>query len=273
MSFLNVYNAVYNAVRVNTTLTAYVSSSQFLRGFREPMPQQTHTVVFEPGNEDEEHDKQSYGKMKEVTWNIDVYARCIFFKGVEYTIIGDSDNSIKGLLEFTEDLKVALRADMTYGYNRYGSSVSAANSGTSFALLSTAKTLTVTIDGKTPTGYTAVNCGSSTLEGSVIAANIQTSLRALGLHKDDGYYDATCTFSSSTKKFTISSMRYGPKSSVVVTAGASNDCSALLGFDGPTEVVGRNILRTEFGSVSADNRAYPVRYRIIPVMIREEILT
>ena len=82
-----------------------------------------------------------------------------------------------------------------------------------------------------------------------------------------------CTFNSSTKKFTISSIRYGPKSSVVVTAGASSDCLALLGFDSPTEIVGRNINKIRFGSIRADNTAYPVRYRIIPVMIREEILT
>jgi hypothetical protein len=274
MTLLNVYNALYTQLKANTTLIDYVDDSQFLRGFKEPMPQQQYTVVLEPGEENEDHESQSTKKVKEVTHYIDIYTRVIFFRGIEYSIIGNTTDGIKGLLEFTEDVKNAIRADMKLSYNRVGSSVSSANAGTSFDLLSSAKNLTVTINEKTPSGYDAIECGSSTLTGTQIAANIQTALRALGRHDDDGFYKATCTFSDSTKKFTISSaVKYGPKSIVTVTAGASNDCSTLLGFDSPTEVVGRNITSVKFGTVRADNSAYPVRYRVIPVLIREEILT
>jgi len=237
MAFLDVYNALYTQLKSDSTLSGYVQSADFLRGFKEPIPQQQYTVIIEPGDEDEDYSKQTVADGCEAVYVIEIYARVIFFKGVEYIIIGNTSDSVKGLLEFTEDIKEAIRADKTLGYNRRGSSVSAANSGTSFALTSSARYLTVTINGRTPSGYGLIDCGSSTLDGDDVASNIQTALRALGNYSDDGYNGATCTFDSDTKKFTITSMRYGPKSSVVVTAGASNDCSALLGFDDPTEVV------------------------------------
>jgi hypothetical protein len=54
-------------------------------------------------------------------------------------------------------------------------------------------------------------------------------------------------------------------------AGASDDCSSLLGFDSPTEVAGRNIVEIEFRSSYPVNSYFPIRYRILPVVIREEI--
>ena len=47
----------------------------------------------------------------------------------------------------------------------------------------------------------------------------------------------------------------------------------LLGFDNPTEVVGRNIKDVKFGSVFAENDLHPVRYRVLPVKIIEEVDT
>lgn len=275
MSFLNVYNALYNQVKAYSTLTDYVAASQFLRGFRDPMPQQKHTVVFEPGDDSKDHQSQSSGKLKEVDYSIDVYARVILPKGIEYSIIGDTDNDVKGVLEFVDDIVAAIESDLTLSYNRYGSSISAANSGSTFALTAAKRYLTISMDGKTPIGYDTIDCGVASLSGAAVASNIQDSLQALGTgHNDDPYETAVCTFDSSIKEFMVySTSRYGPKSSVIITAGSSLDCSELLGFDSPTEVVGRNILSIRIGPVRGDNSAYPVRYRIIPVTVREEILT
>jgi len=272
MGFKNVYNALFDQISSYSTLTDYIDSTQFLKGFKDNIPNQEYTVIFEPGNEEEENATQIYSEMKEVVYYIDVYMRTILtaVDGVKGLIIGYGTK--KGVLDFADDIKAAIRSDLTLGYNRQGSSISVENAGTSFDLLPTKKYISISINGRTPAGYDSINCGNSTLSGTVIATNIQIALRALGNHDDDGYNDAICSFNDSTKKFTITSNSYSPKSSVVITAGMSNDCSALLGFDNPTEVVGRNITKIDFGGVTTDNRVFPVRYRILPVRITEEII-
>jgi hypothetical protein len=187
---------------------------------------------------------------------------------IESMIVGT--DTIKGILEFTEDVKNAIRSDRTLNYNSKGRSVSSVNGSGTFALTSLAKNIKVSINGKTPTGYDTISCGTSTLSGSDIAANIQASLRALGQYDDDGYLYATCTFDSDTKQFTISSSEYGARSTVAVSAGASNDCSSLLGFDDPTETRGTRLLSMSLKPVTANNAVFPVRYRIIPVTLTEE---
>ena len=269
MSFEDVYEALYDQLLADSTLGLYVDSTQIIKGFKDSLPQQKYTIILEPGEEDEDHPTESYDDTKESIWNIDVYARVILLKGgVEASILGiDSD---KGVLAFIDDIKSAVRADLTLGYTRHGSSVSSAKSGT-YALDATHRYITVSMNGKTPSGYNQINCGRSTSTGAEVATNIQTALQALGNYAGDGYYKATCTFADS--KFTITSSLIGPKSTVVVTAGSSNDCSALLGFDDPTELAGRNLIDIVFGPVTVNNILYPVRYRVLPLKMREEIET
>lgn len=271
MSFLNVYKALHTTLQDNRDRLGYVGRGQFIKGYKDPLPQQEYTVILEPGPEEEHDGSESHDGIKEVTYSVDIYARLVFItSGTEGLIVGKGNK--KGVLAFVDDIKQAIRDDLTLGYTRQGFSTSKANSSATFALTSSARYLTVSINGKTPTGYTQIDCGASELGGDEVAANIQTSLQALGNYKGDGYDDATCTFDSDTKMFSIQSSDVGPSSSVVVTAGATLDCSALLGFNQPYEVIGRNIVSVKFGTVVADNTLYPVRYRIIPVQIREEVL-
>lgn len=271
MSYKDVFNALFDQLAADVTLTGYIEDSSFLKGFKNNIPQQEYNLIIEPIDEGEDPETQAYNRTAETDYVIEIYCRTILFGiGVEGTIIGYKNR--KGALEFLDDVKAAIRADLTLGYSRLGSSISAANAGTSFALTANARYLTISINGRTPTDYNSIDCGTSTLTGTEVASNIQTALQALGSHTDDGYYDATCTFDNSTKKFTISSQRYGPKSTVVVTVGATNDSSALLGFDGPTEVAGRNITKILFGRARTDNTLYPIRYRILPLTIKEETI-
>ncbi len=271
MSFKTVYNSLFDQISEYSALTAYIDSTQFLKGFKQNIPNQEYTLILEPGNEEEKGNVQTYNDMKEFVYHIDIYMRTILtaVDGVQGVIVGYGTK--KGVLDFVDDVKAAIRSDLTLGYNRQGSSVSAENAGVSFDLLPTKRYITISINNRTPAGYDTISCGDSTLTGIQIASNIQTALRAIGNHNGDGYNDAICSFNNDTKKFTITSDEYSPKAKVVVTAGASNDCSGLLGFDNPTVTVGRNIVKIEFGTVSTDNTLYPVRYRILPVRIVEEI--
>jgi hypothetical protein len=272
--FVDAYNALYDQVKASARLT-YVDQSLFYKGFHEAMPTQEYIIIFEPMEEEEAKNEASgsgTGNRMELIDNIDIHVRVMLTgSSNEILIVGDTTNNKKGILEVVDDIKRAIEDDMTLGYDRNGSSTSAANAGTSFALSPSERYISVSMIGKTPTGYNTINCGEATLNGAQVATNIQTALRALGQHADDGYYKAACTFDGSTKKFTISTYGNHPDDSVVVEAGASDDCSALLGFDSPTEVNGRNVSNIKFETVSANNTFFPVRYRVIPVKIWEEI--
>lgn len=278
MSFKDVYDSLYAQLAADSTLLSYVNSSQFLKGMQDNYPSQEYTIILEPADENERENTEAtraYGskRFKEVDYVIDVWARVILTGYPNFaSVVGSADGTKKGVIQVVKDIKDAIRADTTLGYNRYGSSESAGSGSGNFALDSNNKNLSVSINGRTPTGCDAIFCGDSTLSGADVASQIQTSLRALSLHADDGYYRCICTFDGGTNKFTIRTDQYGPEQSVVVSAGASYDCSALLGFDSPTELVGRNIVQVKFGISSANNINYPVRYRTLPVMIREEVL-
>jgi len=278
MSFLGCYNALYDVLRADPTLTGYVHSSQFLRGFKENHPFQDYSLILEPDAEQSRVNTKQYGEVlapylnkMEVMYIINVFCRVILTISNEASIIGGTQMGVvkKGVLDFTGDVRHAVRLVKNLNYNRNASSVSKANSSDTYVLTAAHRSISVSINGRTPAGYNVINCGNTSFGGAAVASNIQASLRALGRHADDGYKWATCTYDSSTKKFTISSNGCDPDHRVVVTAGASNDCSALLGFDTPTEVTGRNITKVEFGTIVADNVAYPVRYRVVPVQIYE----
>jgi len=272
MSFKLVLNALYNQLVENTTLLEYVKDSRMFIGYKGPIGKDDYAIILEPGPQTEGAKSRSVGPSRqfiEEEYLIDIYARSILTGiGVQGTIIGSGTK--KGVLDFIDDIKAAIVADLTLGYDSVGSSVSKANSSASFALDASNRYLSVKINNIERTNWDQIDCGSSTLAGSVVAANIQAALRALSLHADDGYEEAICTFSSS-RKFTITSSTLSPTSSVVVTAGASNDCLTLLGFDDPTEVIGKKIISIVFGTVEPNNDFYPVRFRKLPVTIREEV--
>lgn len=269
MSFKTVYIALYNQIVADSTLLAYMDADDFKKGFKDALPSRKYMVILEPGPEVEPEQAQDYGKVADFEYEIQVYCRMILaLKGVSSTIVGT--DSLKGILDFSDDVKDAVRKDRSLGYDSKGYSVSAAAADDNFLLTSSAKYISVSINGRTPSGYNTILCGEETLDGSVVASNIQSALRALGLHADDGYKEATCTYDSTTKKFTIQSATYGAKSRVQVTAGISDDCSAILGFDSPTEARGRKIVKMEFRPTTVQNGAFPVRYRVIPVTITEE---
>ena len=271
MSFKNVFNALYDQVKASSRLT-YVHQSQFLKGFHEGIPAQEYTVVFEPAEEEEVAGAESSGGDMEILYHIDIHLRVELIGATgEILICGNSDGTKKGILEMCDDVKLAIEDDLTLGYNRNGCSTSEASAGTTFALTSSAKYISVSINGNTPTGYDTILCGESTLSGDDVATNIQTALRALGNHSDDGYYLAECSFDNSSKQFSICTASNNPDQTVEVTAGASNDCSAILGFDNPTEVSGRNITKIMFETVLPNNTFFPVRYRVLPIKIWEEI--
>jgi hypothetical protein len=270
MAFKDVYNAVFAQLEADATLQGYVGADEFVKGFKESLPAKKYMVILEPGNEDERTQRQTGDGYFEVDYQLQVYCRLLLTGSkIESAILGN--DNYKGVLEFVDDVKAAIRKDMSFSYDTYGRSLSLENVAGSFDLSSSQRYLSVSIDGKTPTGYDAVNCGTSTLAGDAVAANIQASLRALGKYSDDGYKLATCTFNSSTNQFTISSSNVGPRSEVVVGVGASYDASSVLGFDSPTEYRGTNIVRTLIETVTVDNRAFPVRYRIVPLLVTEEI--
>lgn len=272
MSMKSVYNAIYTQLSEDTTLLGYMDADEFIRGFKEVLPTKKYMVILEPGQETEKIGSKQYDKTTEAEYEIHIYCRLLLQSSkVESAILGT--DVYKGLLDFTDDVKAAIRKDMGFSYNTYGRSLSAENAAASFDLSASETHLSVSIDGKTPAGYGAIYCGSSAaLDGATVASNIQTSLRALGRYADDGYQLATCTFNSANNQFTINSANVGPKSSVVVSAGAANDASAVLGFTSPTEYSGTNLIKSEIDSVTVENGAFPVRYRIIPVTVTEEIL-
>ena len=271
MSFKNVFNALYDQVKASSRLT-YVHQTQFLKGFHEGIAAQEYTIIFEPSEEEEAAEAESLGGDTEIIYYIDIHIRVELIGATgEILICGSSDGPKKGILDFTDDIKLAIEDDMTLGYNRAGCSTSEVAVGTTFALTPTAKYISVSINGNTPTGYDTILCGESTLSGDDVASNIQTALRALGNHADDGYYLAECSFDNSLKQFSICTASNNPDQTVEVTAGVSDDCSAILGFDNPTEVSGRNITKIRFETVLPNNTFFPVRYRVLPIKIWEEI--
>lgn len=271
MSFKTVIQALETQIEDYSTISEYVDEVLVFIGFKSPLPRSEYMIIIEPGSKNPLDDTRSTspgGTYRENEYLIKVYARTILTgRRTVGQIIGSSTK--KGLLDFADDVEAAIMSNRSLSYDSTGSSVSKTNAGSSFVLSESNRYLSVKINGIERTGWDAIDCGSTTLTGDQVAANIQAAIRTMKLHADDGMETTTCVFSS--RKFTITSATIGPTSSVVVTAGASNDSSALLGFDDPTEVIGKKIVSLKTGIVEPLNDLYPVRYRIISVTIREQI--
>jgi Flp pilus assembly protein TadG len=130
----------------------------------------------------------------------------------------------------------------------------------------------VEINGNTPAGYDTVDCGTAQANGATIAVQIQTSLRALvDPSSKTGYADVAVSFDAALNKFTVTSQEYGAISSVQVTAGAEKDASVVLGFDNPVEDRGVRIVTVDFDTIQPVDDVYPITYRTIPFVVREEV--
>jgi hypothetical protein len=147
-------------------------------------------------------------------------------------------------MDLISDIYFTLKDSSQLGRSSSGNSVSMSSSSTSYALTSSARYLTISVDNDSPSGFDQIDCGSSTLTGTVIASNIQTAIRALAnsYHPADPYATVTCNYDDDEKQFTIISSTEGARSSIIVTAGSSNDASSILLFDKPKEIRGANVL-------------------------------
>jgi hypothetical protein len=175
--------------------------------------------------------------------------------------------SKKGLMDLMSDIYFTIKDSPNFGVSSQGTSISKSGSSTQYALTESVRYLTVQLNGvemdmSNYSGYDTIDCGISTLTGTQIASNIQTSLRALALseHPNDPYATVTCTYDTSRKKFTITSPTEGTRSAVTVTAGASNDASSVLGFNSPKEERGANII------VSKIDLSYPLVEEYLPTI-------
>jgi len=279
MSFLNVYKALYNQILADSTLLTYIDPDDIEYGFTAAKPRQQYVIYVEPLDETELPAKDyptGNGSTKMVQYDMQI--ACFWnFPGKKLTesIIGytDTTGTFKpGILQFSADVKSAIQSDMTLGYNRNSGVLSSENVSGTFVLTASNRYISVSINSKTPTGYDTVFCGDSSLSGSDIATNIQASLRSLGSRADDGYYYATCTFDDSNNQFTIRSGNCDPADTVSVSAGSSDDCSSILGFDSTTAQSGRNITKIEFGPTTKNSLVYPIRIRFVNVSVFEEVV-
>jgi len=270
MSFGDVILALADQVKDYSPIREYVNPNNIFIGFRENLPSAEYMIIFEPGVETEEENASSSKRFRESEYGIDVYVRMII-PSLGHAGMITGKRSKPGLLQFTDDIKQAIRNDFTLGLRTASTSVSAKKTSGTYALASDAKNISVNIGSINRAGYDTITCGDSSLSGAAIAANIQAALRALGREKDDGYTNATCVFDSGDNRFTITSGYEGPRHAVAVTSGSSDDCSSILGFDSPTEEAGKNVTKIEFGAVTPNNEFFPVRYRVLPLIITEEI--
>lgn len=267
--FSDVIKAVHSKLKSSVFLD-YVKQKDF---FLSPGPTiaSRYALFLEPILEEERENKQA-GGIKHIDYIMQIYA------GI--AISGDRDEIVtakgtnKSLLDFIEDIKKALRVDLTLGLNRVGTSISQANATTSYVLTANVKYISVSINGATPSGYDSIDCGSSTLSGTQIAINIQASLRSLGnsTYVGDPYNTVTCTYSTTERKFTITSSTAGAGSSVVVDTGVTDDASVILKFNRPTELRGRTIISTYIPKIQyfIEDVDYPVRYAQIGLNVSEE---
>lgn len=273
MGFNEIISAVETQLKADTTILSYVDVSQIHVGFKDiPMPTR-YSIIIEPTDEAEEAETADY---LNAVYTIEIYAR-IGHGGLTADSIKTGTNFGKGVLDFVKDIKAALRANGDFGLNSSGISVTGAAISTQYTLGPNIKHLTISINGFRPIGYDEIGVtgalSSNTLvEGSVIATTLQSNIRAL----DDGangFGQVTVTYDNDAKQFTITSAGLtGPESSVEVSEGATDSAYAALRFDTGTETRGVQIVGISFGDVTDTGyEYYPVRYRIIPLQVTEEL--
>jgi len=270
MSFKTAFSALLDQLKDNATLRRYMDEEDFYDEFKQSFPAKRYIVFLEPGSEEIEIRRGTKGLATSL-YNIEVVTRLNLADEVDSRILGN--RNYKGILDFTEDVKSAIRSDLTLGLNTQGTSVSDYKASGTYDLTANARYLTVLINGAVnpPSDYDRVDCGTAQASGATIAAQIQSSLRALvDTSSKTGYADVVVSFDDTRNRFTITSQEYGAISSVVVSAGAEKDASSILGFDNPTEKRGVKIITINFGMIQPVDDVFPITYRTIPLQILEE---
>jgi hypothetical protein len=271
MSYKTVYKALFEQLKDSSHLD-YLDDEDFFEEFKEPFPQRNYILFMNPGIEEPEVQRASHS-IAIARYSISVVGRMAVGE-LENRVLGDDD--FRGILDFTEDIKAAIREDLTFGLDKQGTSQSWQLGVDTFALDSSHRYLTISINGNTPSGYDSVDClpaaGGPNYPGADIATKMQASLRALvDPSSETGFQDVVVDWDSTRRRFTITSQEYGAISHVEVSAGASNDCSSDLGFDNPTEERGSTIVTVEFLPILSVEDVYPVTFREIPIIVNEEI--
>jgi hypothetical protein len=265
-----VYLALYNQLKADTALTEYCKPEWMLAEYNPAVADYPYAIFMEPAQET--LGNYTNGLLVGAKITISVYA--IVHEKNDYSgkiFTGFSDDT-PGLMQFIRDVRRAVEADQTLGLTRYGSSEGTALTNGQATLSADARYLTILLnDNRTPpSGYDTIDCGTGTLAGATIAANIQASLQAL----DNGantYGSATCTFNSTTNKLKIESAgRTGARSSVQISAGASASALAVLGFSSPTEIRGREVKVATLDNVLFESRDFPTRWAILQFAIDYE---
>lgn len=246
------YKAIVSTLKASTRL-GYVKNDDIWDVPKENKPPENYGICLFPLSVSNLPRTES-DSLVNVAYAIGIICAVKIANDVETQLYGKT--SKPGLFDLVSDIYFTIKDSPNFGVNSSGSSIAMSKSSTSYILSSSVRYLTVSVDNKTPSGYDQIDCGVSTLTGTQIASNIQTSLRALAIStsigSDDPYAEVTCTYDNDEKQFTITSPSDGGRSSVVVTAGATNNTSSILGFDKPKETRGGNVV------VSRINVTYPV---------------
>lgn len=274
MSFDAVISAIETQLQNNAVLGAYVDPSQISIGFKENLPAPSrYSIIIEPTDEAEGDRSTTYANF---VYTIEIYAR-MHHGGLMRDLIKTGTNLGKGILDFVKDIKAAIRADIDFGLDSSGTSVSTPGASTSYTLGPNTRYLTVVVNGFRPTGYDEIAVvgalsSDTQVEGTVIAATLQTNIRALD-DEANGFGQVTVTYDNVTRQFTITSAGLtGPESYIEVSAGATDSAHEVLGFANPTETRGVQIVDVTFGDVpDTGYEYYPIRYRIVPIQVTEEI--
>jgi hypothetical protein len=266
MSFDSVLRAIYYQIKGFEGLS-YVGGDQFKVGFAQSYPRQGHTIILEPVSEEDLETRASSGLVN-TEYILHIYARLVMpASNIEGTILGTG--KWVGLLKFTEDIRTAIAKGGFFGYNRKGSSEGSVVSEENIPFNFTAESnkIKVSINGNDPVN---VFCGYSMAEPEDVATLIQEQIRNNSKRQDDCYDGVTVSWNSERRSFKIETADEGADRRVNVFPDGEFDCSGLLGFDNPTELMGRKITNVNIGKITALNTAWPARYRILPIEITEE---
>jgi hypothetical protein len=266
-----IIKALYEQIKADPTILKYCPQDNIFPSWQANYPDQKYIIAIEPGAET--FDGYANGLLAKVGLVIQIFGRMVDDNDSPGAVWWDYDSAEEdpGLLRFMRDIKRAIDKDITLGASRTGSSRSTRRSASTVVLNASTRYLTVLLnDSRTPpSGYDAVDCGQGTLTWAQVATNIQTSLRALG-NSANTYDTATCTYDSDKEQLVISSSRSGARSSVQVTAGASNSALVALGFDEAIEERGRDVKVATYNEIRYDSRTFPVRVGILIVKIEFE---
>lgn len=272
MAFDSILKALRTQLRDYSGLS-YVDDNDVYVGYSGAIPKTARcAIIIEPAEEEES--EWSSGIIS-VHYFVQIYLRITHGGDIEEIIL-TTDEFGKGLLDLVQDIKNAILSDRQLGLETSGTFVSGAGDDKYYNVGPSRRYVAVKVNGFQPVGWNEIDvCGAlpydKNLSGTTIASILQTNLRALD-DEANGYGQVTVTYDDNTKKFTLTSAGLtGPESWIdgqfeALSASAHKE----LKFHQGTVTRGVRISDIKFGTVTAFNDFYPVRYRILPVEIIEE---